>query len=244
MGTWLNSRESIEIDVAFRQCTMPENTNCPLDETLRSTEATASCVTPSGLKPQEPWKSACAGPMPTRPASATASAPASRTIRFMCIPRSEWASGDQIRRKARHLLLRGAMSGSSASGDVLGLGLAGGDPGHHRAQLGAHLLDRMVAGGIAELVEALAPLAVLGDPLLGKGPVLDVGEDLLHARTRVGVDDAGAARVVAVLGGVGDRVPHARHAVLVHEVDDELHLVEALEVGHLRLVAGVDQRLV
>ncbi len=32
-------------------------------------------------------------------------------------------------------------------------------------------------------------------------------------------------------------------ALLVHEVDDELQLVEALEVRRLGLVAGVDQRL-
>ena len=53
----------------------------------------------------------------------------------------------------------------------------------------------------------------------------------------------GPAGEVAVLGGVGDRVAHAGDALLVHEVDDQLHLVEALEVGHLRLVAGLDQRL-
>src|SRR3546814_15920912 len=52
------------------------------------------------------------------------------------------------------------------------------------------------------------------------------------------------AGVVAALGGVRDRVAHVGHAALVHQVDDELHLVEALEVGHLRGVAGVHQGLV
>ena len=53
----------------------------------------------------------------------------------------------------------------------------------------------------------------------------------------------GPAGEVAVLGGVGDRVAHAGDALLVHEVDDQLHLVEALEVRHLRRVAGLDERL-
>ena len=48
------------------------------------------------------------------------------------------------------------------------------------------------------------------------------------------VDDARPAGDVAVLGGVGDRVAHAGDALLVHEVDDQLHLVEALEVRRSR----------
>ena len=68
-------------------------------------------------------------------------------------------------------------------------------------------------------------------------------EDLAHRRARLVGDDALAARVVAVLGRVGDRVAHPGQALLVHQVDDELELVEALEVGHLRVVAGLDERL-
>ena len=49
--------------------------------------------------------------------------------------------------------------------------------------------------------------------------------------------------VPAELRGVAHRVVHARDATLVHEVDDELQLVQALEVGHLRLVPGLDENL-
>ena len=49
--------------------------------------------------------------------------------------------------------------------------------------------------------------------------------------------------VVAVLGGVADRVAHVLEAALVDEIDDQLQLVQALEVGDLRLVAGLDQRV-
>ena len=63
--------------------------------------------------------------------------------------------------------------------------------------------------------------------------------------SRVGSSiDALAAREVAVLGGVGDGVAHARDALLVHQVDDQLELVQALEVGQSRVVAALDQRLV
>ena len=47
---------------------------------------------------------------------------------------------------------------------------------------------------------------------------------------------------VAPLGGLGDREAHARDAGFVHQVDDELQFVQALEVGHLRRVAGLDER--
>ena len=63
------------------------------------------------------------------------------------------------------------------------------------------------------------------------------------SRPCLGGDDAGPAGQVAVLGGVGDRVAHAGDALLVHEVDDELQLVEALEVGRLGLVARLDEGL-
>ena len=46
-----------------------------------------------------------------------------------------------------------------------------------------------------------------------------------------------------MLGGVADRVAHVVQAAAVHQVDDELQLVQALEVGDLRLIAGLDQRL-
>ncbi len=65
----------------------------------------------------------------------------------------------------------------------------------------------------------------------------------VHLLADLLADDALAAGHVAVLGGVGDRVAHAADAVLVDEVHDELELVQALEVGDFRLIAGVDQGL-
>ena len=120
----------------------------------------------------------------------------------------------------------------------------------HRADALAHLLDGGL-GVLGTLFEQplLAVLRVLHE-LAGEAAILDAREDDLHRGLRLGGDHLGAGGVVAVLGGVGDGVAHLGHAALVHEVHDELHLVEALEVGHLgrvarlheRLEAGVDER--
>ena len=74
-------------------------------------------------------------------------------------------------------------------------------------------------------------------------PGLDVGQDLAHRLARLLGDHARAARHVAVLGRVRDRVAHPLEALLVHQVDDQLQLVQALEVREARVVAGLDQRL-
>ncbi len=74
-------------------------------------------------------------------------------------------------------------------------------------------------------------------------PVLDLGEQLLHRRPDAVVDEPRAGHVVAVLGRVADREAHVVEAAAVHQVDDELQLVERLEIGELRLVAGLDERL-
>ena len=57
------------------------------------------------------------------------------------------------------------------------------------------------------------------------------------------VDDPRTTRVIAILGGVRDRVPHVGDAALIDQVDDQLHFVTALEIGHLRRIAGLDQGL-
>src|SRR6476620_9387611 len=67
------------------------------------------------------------------------------------------------------------------------------DERHHRAQL--------LHAGPARLDVA--------DELLREGAGPDLLEDLAHLGAHVGVDDARAAREIAVLGGVGDGVAHA-----------------------------------
>src|SRR5690606_20824459 len=134
----------------------------------------------------------------------------------------------------------GVAMGSYASGrSVVGVL----EPAHHRAQLRAGLLDRVLGQRLAVATEVLLAAVELLHQLVGEAAVLDLVEDAAHLLLGLGVDQPVTAGVAAVLGGVRDGPVHLRDAALVHEVDDELHLVQALEVGHLRLVAGLDQGL-
>ena len=102
----------------------------------------------------------------------------------------------------------------------------------------------MLGGAAAQRLEAgLAGLA-FEHPFAGEGARLDFAEDFAHALLDACVDDPRPARVVAVLGGVGNRIAHGGDAALVDQIDDQLDLVQALEIGHLRRVAGLDQGLV
>ena len=51
-------------------------------------------------------------------------------------------------------------------------------------------------------------------------------------------DDLGTGNIVAVLGGVGDRIPHPGKPALVDQINDQLHLMDALKIG----VLGADIR--
>src|SRR5664280_2849086 len=114
---------------------------------------------------------------------------------------------------------------------------------HLRSQLYTDLLDELVLFTFAGRLELGAPVPVLVDPLFGVDAVLDLLEDLPHLAARRLGHDARAGRVVAVLGRVADRIAHVIQAAAVHEVHDELQLVQAFEVRDLRLVARVDERL-
>src|SRR4051812_47576532 len=120
--------------------------------------------------------------------------------------------------------------GSVAAGDLADGLLAGGDPRHHAAELLADRFHLVRFASRPQLGESTAAATDLADELLGECAALDLVEDPPHLGARLVGDDAGAAGEVAVLGGGGDRVPHAADALFVHEVDDELQLVQALEV--------------
>ena len=95
----------------------------------------------------------------------------------------------------------------------------------------------------AQLGEATRTSAALGDPLARERAVLNVGEHALHGLLHFVGHDLRTTRVIAILGRVGDRVAHEHHAAAIHQIDDQLQLVQTLEVGDLRRVAGLRQRL-
>src|SRR5215472_340166 len=115
------------------------------------------------------------------------------------------------------------------------------EPAHQRPQLGAHLLDLLGVQGLAPLEEVRPAAVELGHEFGGERAVPDLGEDALHLFHAAAVDDPGPAGVPAELRGVRDRPVHLGQAALIHEVHDQLHLVQTLEVGHLGLVARLDQ---
>ena len=117
-------------------------------------------------------------------------------------------------------------------------------PGHAGAQLGADLLDLAVqvvlaaaAGSSCRRWRSPRSTACANLPVCTSFRILRIS-----FLTR-SFDDARAARQVAVLGGVADELVHLGEAALVQQVDDQLQLVQALVVGDLGLIAGLDQRL-
>ena len=85
---------------------------------------------------------------------------------------------------------------------------------------------------------------VLQHPVLDEFARLNVVQHCLHGFLAGGVDHARARHVLAILSRVRHGVVHVGDAALIDEVDDQLHLMDALEISHLRRVAGFDQCLV
>src|SRR5919197_3718338 len=198
-------------------------------------------------------------PMPARPTtrrwpaaeSTSASTMVAERTTSASAPATAASSSSRVRlaRASTWWWARSSAPPASASGSAIRIRAIGAslalapEPGHHAAQGAAGPLDRVRGAGGAHAGEVGPALVVLGDPLAGERARAHVGQDAVHGRPGRRADHPGAAGVVAVLGGVRHRVAHAGQPALVHEVDDQLQLVQALEVGDLRLVAGVHERL-
>src|SRR5437016_3162224 len=117
------------------------------------------------------------------------------------------------------------------------------NPRHHRTKLFADLLQLVLGVAFTQRQEAGPADGVLSDPFFGELAGLDLVKDALHLLLGFFGDDARPAAIVAVLGGIGHGVAHARHAAFIDQVHDELHLVDAFEVRALGRVAGLHQRL-
>src|SRR5579875_250600 len=102
----------------------------------------------------------------------------------------------------------------------------------------------MLLGFLAQAAEVRHPGPIFADPFLGEFARLDVGQDFLHRLARGRSHHPLAARHVAVLASVADRVPHVGDAAFVDQVDDQLDLVQAFEIRHLGRIAGLDQGFV
>src|SRR5258708_36663277 len=101
----------------------------------------------------------------------------------------------------------------------------------------------MIFLSLAEGGEIIAAGLVLVGPFTGEGSGLNIGKDLLHRRASLVAYNLRSASQVAILGSVGNRIAHAIQAALINEINDELHLMDALEVRNLRLITFLHQRV-
>src|SRR5690625_197556 len=82
---------------------------------------------------------------------------------------------------------------------------------------------------------------MLEDKVFSILTVLDLGQALAHSPTGFVSNNLGPGLVLAKLGIIRNGVVHVGNAALINEVNNELKLVQALEICHLRRIAGIDQ---
>ncbi len=92
-------------------------------------------------------------------------------------------------------------------------------------------------------VNLCACIGHIQQELLREGTILDIAQDLLHGLLGLCSDQLRAGDVIAVLSRVGDGVSHACETGLVDQINDQLHLVDALEVCISRIIASLNQSL-
>ena len=76
---------------------------------------------------------------------------------------------------------------------------------------------------------------------LGVFTGLDALQGIAHSFAGLLVDDLRTSHVLTILRVVGDGVVHVGNTALVHQVNNQLQLVQTLEVRHFRLVTGIHE---
>ena len=97
---------------------------------------------------------------------------------------------------------------------------------------------------LQQRVVAFVAGLVFLDPAFGEPAGLNILQRPLHPLLHAGVNDLRPDRHVAPLGRFGNRETHTADARFIHQINNQFQLVQALEIGHLRLVPGFDQRFV
>lgn len=72
---------------------------------------------------------------------------------------------------------------------------------------------------------------------------LDALENVAHDFARLLIDHFRTDHVLTILSIVRDEVVHVDDATFVHQVDDQLQLMQALKVGHFEHITNFDQHL-
>src|SRR6266478_8517654 len=113
---------------------------------------------------------------------------------------------------------------------------------HHGAKFGAQLLDGVLLLSLTRSQKIRTAFFILCDPGFCETAVANLGENLAHLVARLLGDDARSGGIIALLGSIADGVAHVAEASAVNQVNDELELVEAFEIGDLGLVASFRKR--
>src|ERR1700674_476544 len=114
---------------------------------------------------------------------------------------------------------------------------------HHGAKFGAELLDRVALLALTRGQEVGTAFFIFLDPGLCETAVANFRKDLAHLFPRLFGDDARSGGIIALLGRIADGATHVAETAAVNQVNDELELVKAFEVGDLWLVASFRERL-
>src|SRR5712664_297467 len=114
---------------------------------------------------------------------------------------------------------------------------------HHGTQFRAELLDGVLLLALTRGEEVGAALFIFFDPGFRKAAVADLRKDLAHFFSRLLGDDARSSGIITLFGSITDGVAHVAEATTVNQVDDQLELMEAFEVGNLGLIACFRERL-
>src|SRR6267378_224929 len=85
---------------------------------------------------------------------------------------------------------------------------------------------------------------ILQHPLFGELALLNFAQDLPHFLLRLLRHNPRTASDITILGRRTDGIPHVGNAALIDQIHDQFYFMEALEIGHLRGVAGFHERLV
>ena len=110
-----------------------------------------------------------------------------------------------------------------------------------RAQLLTDHLDRMLGIQATTSRHGRIVAATFLNEHLGVLTGLDTLQCIAHGFTGLLVDDLRAGDILTILRVVGDGVVHVGDAAFVHQVNNQLELVQTLEVGHFRRITGFGQ---
>src|SRR6185437_11887333 len=100
----------------------------------------------------------------------------------------------------------------------------------------------MFAIASALLVEPGTAIFVFCNPFTREIAAANIGEHFAKSSIGFRRDHFGTARVVAIFGGVADRIAHKVQPTSIHEIHNQFQLMQALKVSDLRLISSLDQR--